>query len=87
MKSSEKLLLKIFNKFPEVKTEYNSKSKLMTVRGLNDGCKYSWSNGCNFDDHIFSYNTMKECLTNEIFICHHIYKDGNHGYEIYVKEK
>ena len=86
MKTSEKLLNKIFDKFPQICTKNNSTTSLRTVRGVNDGCKYSWSNGCGFDDHIFSYSTMKECLVRDIEICHHLYKDGNHGYEIYVVE-
>lgn len=86
MKQSEKLLRKILNKFPEIKTKNNELSPLKTVRGINDGCKYSWSNGCGFDDHIFSYNTMKDCLKGDIKICHHLYSTGNHGYEIYIEE-
>lgn len=86
MKISERLLEKIFTQFPELKTESNKGFTLRTVRGINDGCKYSWSNGCGFDDHIFSYNTMKECLSSDIRICHHLYSTGNHGYEVYVNE-
>ena len=86
MRNSEKLLKKIFDKYPEIKSKNNSEAPLITTRGVNDGCKYSWSNGCGFDDHIFSYNTMKECMGGDISICHHLYKDGNRGYEIYVSE-
>ena len=86
MKTSEKLLKKIFERFPDIKTQNNSTAPLRSVRGVNDGCRYSWSNGLGFDDHIFSYSTMKDCLNSEIEICHHLYKDGNQGYEVYTLE-
>ena len=85
MKLSEKLRKKIFDKFPQTKTESNQESPLIAIKGISDGCRYKWANGLNDKSHIFSYNTMKECLDNEIFIDYHYGFDGNCGWEIFIK--
>lgn len=85
MKLSEKLLLKIKAQFPEIITHENADGPLRVVRGIDDGCRFKWSNGQVGDLHIFSYSTMKECLDNEIFADHHFRSDGCYGWEIYIK--
>ena len=85
IKLSEKLLHKIKDQFPEIVSDKEELAPLRVVRGVDDGCRYKWSNGQVGDLHWFSYSTMKECLDNEIFICKHYPHEGNHGWEIYVK--
>lgn len=84
MKLSEKLLEKIKSQFPEIVTP-EAEVPLRTVRGIDDGCRYKWSNGQVGEHHLFSYYTMKSCVENEIFICRHYPHEGNSGWEIYIK--
>lgn len=85
MKLSEQLLKKIVKQFPQVAMQLKEQAQLRPVRGVNDGTHYKWSNGQSGENHLFSYHTMKECMVNEIHICHHDSNDGNSGWEIYIK--
>lgn len=86
MKLSEKLLKKIKSQFPEVMTDqYQSDAPLRAVKGINDGCRYKWSNGLVGNAHICSYETMKDCYEKEIFISEHSLNGCRYGWEIYIK--
>lgn len=85
MKLSEKLLDKIKKQFPQIINHQNENLPLRAVRGLDDGCRFKWSNGHVGELHIFSYSTMKECLDQEIFLQWGSRYEGCHGWEIYIK--
>lgn len=62
MKLSEKLYEKIKKQFPHIPLPKND--QIYRVHGLND-C-FKWANlGVN-ESYIYSYETMKDCLNNEI---------------------
>ena len=85
MKLSEKLFNKIKKQFPQIIHQKNENLPLRVVRGLDDGCRFKWSNGQVGELHIFSYSTMKECLDQDIFIDFHYPFEGCHGWEVYTK--
>lgn len=85
MKLSEKLLEKIKKQYPQIINHQNENQQLMVIRGIDDGCRFKWSNGHVGKLHIFSYSTMKECLDQEIFIKFNYRFEGCHGWEVYIK--
>ena len=82
MNTSEKLIQKLKKKFPE---QCGQIKMLYRCYGLNDGVSFKWcSDGVGLNE-IYSYDTMKDCLKNEIAIGRAIFNGEYRGWLISVK--
>lgn len=82
MKISDKLLKKLKSKFPE---QCCNIRKIYRVYGLNDGVSFKWISFGIGETEIFSYDTMTDCLKNEIIIERAIFNGEYRGWLVGVK--
>lgn len=77
MKTSERLMRKLKLQFPD---QCSHLEHLYRVHGINDGVKFSWSAYGKGSIVIFSYDTMTECLKNNISIVPAIFNGEYRGW-------
>lgn len=82
MKISDKLLKKLKSQFPE---QCCNIRKIYRVYGLNDGVSFKWTAFGIGETEIFSYDTMTDCLKNEIIIECAIFNGEYRGWLVGVK--
>lgn len=83
MKTSEKLIKKLKKQFP---AQCGNIKTLYRVYGLNDGVCFKWTNHGVGENEVFSYDTMLDCLKNEIVIERAIFNGKYSGWLIGIKE-
>ena len=77
MNTSEKLIQKLKKQFPE---QCGHIKMLYRCYGLNDGVSFKWASNGIGSTVIFSYDTMTDCLKNEIGISRAIFNGEYRGW-------
>lgn len=89
MKTHEKLLEKIEKQFPDIAMPIDARMRRIArvhggdrfSRGVNR-IVFKWANFGVGESHVFSYNTMTDCLNKPVKAVFHNGIGGLHGWEI-----